>query len=93
MGWMKGQHGGPKDLAEATDVFIHFVSRFGTKEASGEEPDSKPNIGETPRSGFETVDSAENLFGKETQVSSWLCGEGRATYQQRLQTSGNRHLV
>ena len=56
------------ETIEATDVFVYLVSSFGTKEASGEESDSKPNIGETSGAGFETIDCAEDLFRKNIWV-------------------------
>jgi len=58
-------------LREATDVFIHLVSSVGTEEGSGKEPNSKPKIGESSRPGFETVDSAEDLFREEIQIR-WI---------------------
>ena len=78
MGWMKGQHGEPKDLAEATDVFIHLISGFGAKEAGEDEPDSKPSIGETSRARLETVESTEDVLrGKNSsQVDCSLLCEG-----------------
>ena len=76
---------------EATDVFIYIVSGFGTKDASRDEPDSKPNIGETSSTSIETIDSAEDVFRGKIRVRrmdrSLLCeGERALAHQQMLRT-------
>ena len=59
-------------MTEATDVSIHLVSRFGAKECSGEESGSKSKIDQTSRAGFETVDSAEDVFYRKTRESGLI---------------------